>query len=568
MISHTASRLIPKILSRQMRRRLERRALRKRGGTNDAIMGMIIVGMTVTGISMMLYQQNKKVEDRATAVSFMIAADAAKKFMYNQHESIRREFSDMMTNGAIPGSQILFRNYDIADLVAAGALPGGLSGIDNKYNHDYELWVRAVRRSDTAWPQANLTKSSAATYNVPDANGNPSLFNGNYATGDDEVDLEAILISTGGTAIPMVNGGRIIEYTESLTTGVIYENPTNTFNASGLRGNFQLPGVRWRTLGAPLQDDHLLSLIWLSEANFSTSGGNDLRGALRRCDDIADTTERNTCIADGNMMYSDIIMTQRPSATTIAELPGLYGMKNVACRDKASSSFLSSQGGAAANSNLMLIDCSTVRFANDVSVGGDLTADTVTADTVTTDGLTLDGNDVFNNLVIASGTIANGVLFDASAVGLEACPAQANGAASQYKFDFWLNGMVETVGRSISGYRVYQHPVGDQQNATTGDFRMSVMAFVDEDHCRNVSGSTVTPIENATNGDFVLYGTAPNLEYVHRQCLPAGHPQAIAASTFKGTDSGGMVVGDGYPDVYRLLPQQAIISYQISCKAP
>lgn len=562
---------------------IRKRALRKRGvGVNEAMFGILIFGVFAAVIAQMGWEEQQKITDRSTSFQFVTISNAAKSYVAAENKRIRADFLADLADGTVSPAQALHRSIGVSDLITAGYLPGAVASMGdastNYYGQSYEIWIRGVLRSDTAWPQDTVTKSSLGPLNLSDMNGSPMLTNGIFdlSEGDDELDLEAVLITVGGDEIPLDRGGRVVEYAQSPTIGMIYDEGGGAIKASGVRGNFSMPGDPWTDLGAVLEQGRLLGLLWISEANLaSLAEASSIKGALRRCDDILDDTERDACLNDGNKMWSDIVMTQRPAAMTVAEAPGLYGLKNLGCRDRSQSGFITGPAGSQTihddpsatdpsapgyeSTSILLIDCDTTRVSGDVAVSGDVTAEVVNA----TSDLQIAGDSIGDKLIIASGTVLNG---ETSPAPVNQCPIPVGGTDPlPYKIDFWVAGMVETIGRPIAGFRTYEDlsaaaPANrDFVDPVTGTFRTSVMAFVGDDNCVNVSGGVITPIHDADTGDFSLYGTAPNQQYVHNDCRPG------SGSPFAGTDVGGFVTGDGYPDIYRLLDGQARIGYQISC---
>lgn len=548
-----------------MMRLIAKRAdVRKRGlSMAEVMLSLVVLSMIIVVMAVNSQRESQYQQDRMMAARTEILANAAKAYVGEQYDFIREKMTE--TSGAIDPSEAAVMVLTMDELAEAGYLSDGLvsGGSGNEFGHDYRLFIRGVLRGDSSWPQSTLTKGQIAALNTTDLNGYPVLTNGVYKASDDELDLESVLISEGGQpigggVIALRRGASVTSLSGNPTMGFIQADPTSgELVAYGNLGAFQMPLEPWTEIGSTAQAGHFLTLVSLSDGTGSGAGGGgstDIRGALRRCEDLVDATERETCLADGNKMYSSIVFNTVAGAD-YSEYPGIEGLKKIACREPDATG--SPSGLVEDDTDLLYIDCANVQVSDNLTVqGGDLTVEQ--GDVSIENGtLVINGNEISNNLIMAQGQGLNGETLPPSPITDEMCPRREDGTARSFKVQAWVSGLIEPVGRPIAGYRISMRTAGNPRGMSlaanpdpaTGQFIADVITFVNEDHCTNVlSGNVLAPNNEAgtmTDSDF----TTINGQHVYTACA-----------------SGSSTNPDSYPDAYFLNDNQATVNYAVYCE--
>lgn len=527
----------------------QRLAARKRGlSLAEIMLSLVLVSAMFIAMALNAQREASDQKDRMMAARTDIVTNSAKSYVGEQYDNIREELTTV--NGAVDPSATVSKIMTLEELAEAGYFSDSLlsnSG-GNDLRQDYRLFIRGVRRSDTSWPQATLNMGDLASLNVPDANGKPTLTNGIYSPTDDEMDLESVVITEGGDTVgsglvALRRGTNITSRSGNPTMGFIQEEPPGSgiLVATGNLGAFNMPIDPWAELGSTTSAGHFLTLVSLSDGAGGGGGGGsaDLRGALRRCEDLTDPTDKETCLADGNKMYSNIVFNTT-GAADYEEYPGIQGLKKVACREPDGGNRPS--GPVDENTDLIYIDCADVRISDNLTVeSGNLQVDQ--GDVVVGEGtVTINGNEISNNLIMAQGEGLNGKPLPAAPITDEVCPKKDDGTNRTFKVQAWVTGLIEPVGRPLAGYRI---SLRDDADPATGQFTADVIGFVNEDVCTNVNGTQLTPGNAARDmepGDF-------NTDNVYSEC-----------------QSGPLAGTDSYPDAYFLNDRNATIGYAVYCE--
>lgn len=526
--------------------RNQRQKSRKMGAMlMDAALAIGILMMIIVMMAINNQRESQSQQDRLTAARMEMFANMSKAYVGEQYDAIREELVD---GSALPGS-VAATILTMDDLVDAGYVSGSLLSTTSTdaFGQEYRLFIRAVLRSDPNFPQATLTTSDIAVLNGPDLNGVPTLLNGIFSATDDEMDLEAVLLSEGGTPIPLRRGPNITANSGNPTMGYIMGD-AGDLTAGGNLGAFQMPLAPWIDLGAAPQAGGLLTLISLSDGNTGGGGANasaNIRGALRRCDDLTDPAQKEQCLADGNNMYSSIVFSNVSGQTPdFDQYPGIEGLKKIACREGDADG--RPTGPIDETFDVIYLDCGNVVLSENLTLQdgdlmvqqGDLSVENGT--------IILNGNEIGDNLIMASGEGTNLSTLPATPL-TEICPLRADGTQMTYRVQAWVSNIIEPVGRPLAGYRMTT-PTLDASN----QFEVDVISFVNEDFCENVdpTGTLLTPNNTDKDMDFGDF---------------AG--QVFMGSGSRcGANEGEAGDGDGFPDAYYLNPGQAQIQYAIYCE--
>lgn len=541
----------------------KRAAVRKRGlSMAEVMLSLVVLSMIIVVMAVNAQRESQEQQDRMMAARTEMLANAAKSYVGEQYDFIREQMTE--TGGAVDPSQQAVMVLTMDELAEAGYLSDALLSANggNDFGHTYRLFIRGVLRGDSDWPQATLTKGEIASLNTNDLNGRPVLTNSVFTTTDDELDLESVLISEGGQpvgegVIALRRGSSVTAHSGNPTMGFIQEDPSSgELVAYGNLGAFQMPLAPWTDIGSTAQAGHFMTLVSLSDGtgNGAGTGSADIRGALRRCEDLVDASERELCLADGNKMYSSIVFNTVAGAD-YSEYPGIEGLKKIACREPDAAG--SPSGAVDDDTDLLYIDCANVQVSDNLTVqGGDLLVEqgSVSIDNGT---LTINGNEISNNLVMAQGEGLNGEPLPPTPITDETCPRREDGTARTFKVQAWVSGLIEPVGRPMAGYRISMRtagnprglPIAENPDPTTGQFVADVITFVNEDYCTNVLPGNVLAPNNEdgtmSDSDFTVVGT----QNVYTACL-----------------SGSTTNPDTYPDAYFLNDNYATVNYAVYCE--
>lgn len=565
-----------------------RHGQRRRGVSLDSVMlGLVIVLLMTPALLGMIKRSYDIQQDQTTGAEMETMAEAARGYVTERYDEIRRGFVERANDAAVAVDSPLTMILTPEDLAMDGYLSRAFvttTGDPQNYRgQSYRLMIRGVMRGDTAFPQTTLTKNDIVTIGGPVTDGT-NLLNDNVVDGDtsnDEMDIESVLVTVGGDPFTPIRAARVAAATKSPVVTDIREEGGDLV-AVGNQGNFQIPLDAWRDIaadsGEEIEAGRVLSVVSLSGyAGFGSGGGEevDYRRTLLRCYGLTEgSPDYESCLEDGNDMWTSIVFNDLPDGSR----PGIFNVGQITCEG---------DGGAAITgaADTLSINCGTV------AIGGDVTADNATLagdlsltgsdSTIDMDGanasivvsgdngridvsgdngrIELQGNNVAEHLVLASGIVAVGdtiPLPDPAVTDM--CPTNA------VQPQFSVTGAIESAGRAVSGYRPY---VG-------GDRVARIIFFTSEDFCdtgRGTPGSLLTPMSTAgwdsddfESGSFLQ--TVTNADGSITQSYPnAAYRGAPSACLNKPAD---LVLGsqaDGYPDAYWVGNGQGLIKYDYMC---
>lgn len=420
---------------------------------------------------------------------------AAKAFVSQNYADLQDEL--FIASGGGTGRAI--KTYSTSDLVSRGYLPPSFndSGIlGHLHGHRYALLMRAVNRSDSTNPQATMRGNQldplgAGTINVGLRDLDPS--NG-------EMDIEALLVSYGGTALKPSLGGDIIGRLETSYAGFV--NTTGT--ASGVYGSFTLNLSPYSSQAAYPTAGHFASVIALS--NFGVlgadGGGGGVPDPLRRCDGLDTATAAySSCLAN-NEIYTDLVLNSSDTDGdgSSDKFPAIRGLSMVQCGNDATEN---------SDPGRFVIDCAETRVGGsfivegtDATIGNlEITSDQIdfngqkviglngtnielNADKLTIDGYGPGGQNVaeaiYDSRVVQAG----------ATVDKPVCPAGMNQGIYITPAAY-----SDPYGRNVVGVRVFA------EDAPSNKWRIRMMAYIGQDYCgqTGVDGSGTGGQNSITN---------------------------------------------------------------------
>lgn len=587
---------------RMFRMDMNRLRFRKRGVSMESVMlGVIVALFMAPQIASLVKGNFDSNQDTISGRQFETMADASRSYLNDRYEVLRRDLINRANDPSFDAGSPLTMVLTPEDLAMNGYLSRGYitatSDPTNYRGQSYRVLLRAVSVTDTGFPQRTLNKGDIVAMGGPVTSTGTNKLNDNLtdaAENNDEMGIESIMVTVGGEPIDTVRAARVIAASESpvATDLRLYDG---TLRALGSQGNFELPLDPWMDIADDynftLQNGHLLSVVSLTGLGDGRSAGSnmDMRRALLRCHGLEESSEDySACIQDGNNMWADIVFQDVPDRTR----PGIYNLGNISCAPPVEADPANPAPTLPNPAASLTIDCGAVTLSDDVTVGGDLYAESdiyaegdiyterdvyVTNDVYANDvnarnnvssntmeardNINLAGSDIGMHMVLGSGVVATGTRIPAPK-GENMCPS------GRSRVKYGVSGMIENVGRAISGHRPYVDET---------DRIARIIVFTNEDYCSTMTGNGVAPLgplvagsTNAATGfEPGTYSTTsgvdgagnpitvyPNADYtgVPRACLIGGLNSPVTGTR-----------ADGFPDAYWVGVGQGLVSYEYVC---
>lgn len=510
-------------------------SLRKRGALlmEAALSLSVLFAFFLVSVDV-LREEDQKRKTITIASEHEVILDASRTFVENRYFTILQDlFAD-----AVAVSGPAMRAYTIAELQTEGYLPatfGADGAIGRLYNQDYALIVRVVDAADTALPQATMTDTDLD----PLGTGSISNVFVNNDTFDGEAELEAFLVSYGGTAMTRGMGGNIISRIALPYSGFV----ATTGTARGGYGNFSVDMSQFAALPEYPTDGHMASIVSLS--NYGIVGAADgdptIRDALRRCTELDISSPEYASCLSSNEMYNNVVL--RPYDSDGDTIIDVYpAIRNVTMLDCA-------EGGATGTASAFTIDCPQVNVTGNIDVAGtdnvignfetDATSlyfdgDQILTRLNTPDGMenriTADRYLLDNGIDLSEGILDAGYRNPGQTVPKPSCPTVAADGVTPVQPRIYVQpaSYTDEWGRPIVGVRTWGEDSGS-------DWTIQMLLYINQDACVSSASS---PIPYGTNLD------ADEIP-VHASC-----------------SSGG---GEGDADVWTADPSQAITTYFVRC---
>lgn len=311
-------------------------------------------------------EQQRRADATILAGEKRIIMDAARGFVAdNRIDLIETLFDDARTNGA-DGRHVV----TIGDLTAAGYLspvfnPG--ASLERITGQEYALLLRPVFQGDTNNPAVSLREVDMDPLGL-------GMIDPRFLDGDptnDEIGIEAVLFSFGGTALPPGQAGRVVEAVERINAGFIAAG-TRARGAGGTM-NFDITGFSAfdgfgdTGVGRFASPVSLASLGAIGDSG--SSAPIDLRETFLRCVDLNPIgTSFADCIsAPRNEIFGNIVLRPHDSNEdgTVDAFPAILGATRILCADAIGDET------DPVDETAFLIDCQTTRVNGVLDVTGD-----------------------------------------------------------------------------------------------------------------------------------------------------------------------------------------------------
>lgn len=353
---------------------------RQRGITLLEGLFYLALASSVIGFSTsFILQEQRRQEDIQVARELALVLQGAQTFVSVEYDEI---LDELFNEAAISGEAII--RYSIADMADRGFLPSVfLQGEDvatqgalgRLYGQEFSLLARAVMAGDTAIPKATASIGEMD----PLSQGSVS------AAIQEDLFIEAIVVSSGGSAIPRQRGAPVTVRTERSNAGFIEE----ANEARGPYGvySFDLSGFQ------PLADVYpepgrFASIVAISDFGVLGAGG------LTDDGDDGGFTIPNPLELEGDLVF---INTDTTGDGLLDTFPAIRQLNKISMLEPTDSTgdgepdvfsvienlnriSCGSADGLQGSANALVIDCPQTRLTGDLIVEGTVL-----------DGLTIEG---------------------------------------------------------------------------------------------------------------------------------------------------------------------------------
>ncbi len=500
---------------------------RKRGiSLLEAVLYLTVASSVIVMFADLIRTESKRQEDISVAGNMTLMINSSQRYVAAEYDAIRER---LLSRADLAGVAEI--TVTMSELSNMGYLPESFTGDgENLFGQRHLLLMRAVAAQDMAVPQTTMLLSAI------DANGD-GLIDTHLVDRDNsnnEMTIEALLVTSGGDLVPQTRGPAIAVRTQKLTAGFIGEEGI----ARGSYGSFVFDISGFETFPdypGPGHFANIISLSRFSTVDFSTTNtGQNIPDPMQRCSEILDqpgmtvtSTEYQACLAT-NEMYNEIVFNSYDSDGDGIDdvFPGIAGVNNItmaggvdtdgdgiADRFASINDVYNIEMGAPVDidgdgvpdtfsqiSNLariacentagtvvegtLIFDCDTIVAEGDMIVSGDLVAGgDITGDRfIATDMGDQDLSEgIYNALLLPSG----------STIPKPICPAVTADGAFQMEPRIFVvpAAYSHPGGLPTVGVRAYAEDAGSE------NWRVRLFNFVDEDRC---TSSITNPLTTNT----------------------------------------------------------------------
>lgn len=225
----------------------------ERGSTLlETALAMALFGSILVLVNSIVSEELERQSNASLGRDLRLLTEFSQNYMRSEYQNLQNQLTNLQNPNAI-------LEISMQTLVDKGYLPPSFleSGTHkNGENQSYAILVRGVSRLDTSIPQNTLTSADI------DKDGDHLVdsFLVDGKSGNDEFDLEAVLVTTGGTALPPHRGNQAVLASETAVAGYVQTMGT----ASGVFGNWSLDIRPFQSLNAYPSPGRFVSLLALS----------------------------------------------------------------------------------------------------------------------------------------------------------------------------------------------------------------------------------------------------------------------------------------------------------------
>lgn len=337
---------------------------RQRGITLvEAVLYLVIAGGMISLVATMVSDEQKRQQEIVAANGLRLVLEASQRYVAGRYDTIREE---LFTAAATSGPALMAVRMQA--LVDEGYIPQNFmnnaagDGAVNVWGQEYALLMRGVDRTDPAVPQ--LTMEIAQLDADADNALDPRWTDNEASNG--EMEIEALLVTTGGDPVPLNRGGPVIVRSAMASAGLV----RSPGFAAGPYGNWELDFSPFETLPEFPDEGRFVSLVALSKFGALDVPVPDESGQyLSRCSDILTelgltkgSPEYQACMDGENAVYSSIVFNYDLDGDGTDDIyPSLAGLREIQCGPAT---------GLASEADKLRIDCALVEVTGNLDIEG------------------------------------------------------------------------------------------------------------------------------------------------------------------------------------------------------
>ena len=355
----------------------------ERGATLlEAALSVVMFGSLLALANAIIASETARHRNIALGLDLGFMTESAQAFIAGEYETIKLGLAGLPQGEAAQA-------IPLQRLVSSGYLPNSFLDAGehaNSYGQAYRILVRGVNRADGNFPKATLAVSDIDSDSDGSVDGH--LINGNALDG--ELDLESVLVSTGGRQIPPQHGNPAVVAAKTATVGFIQESNI----ARGPYGNWEMDIQDYAGLPGYPAIGRFVSLLSLSGHGVLGVGGNRTASGsgysghpFERCAGLSGAL-LSEC-AENNAVYTEIAFDSSSSNPNgYGKIDNVFTMEMGGEIDEDSDgtpefhsaildvSEISCPGGTSGTlaSGTLLIDCPTGKFSGSLDVGASVSA--------------------------------------------------------------------------------------------------------------------------------------------------------------------------------------------------
>ncbi|MCY4007051.1 MAG: hypothetical protein OXE84_09590 [Rhodobacteraceae bacterium] len=375
----------------------------ERGATLlEAALAVALFGTFLAFVNGLVREESDRQRDRSLGQDLRLTTQFAQQYVATEYDSLRASLAQLSSADAI--MEISMRTMANAGYLPPSFLRGGEHR--NNVGQKFAILVRGVSRADRSNPKATL----AVTQLDSDIDGrvDAHLTDGN--PDNDELDLEVLLVTSGGQKLPAQHGNPAAAFADLAAVGYVQKMG----RANGPFGSWSMDITPFQSLASYPTVGHFVSLLALSgfgALDFQSAGNshrevtqldghpferclgltgssfaacaatNDIHTTIRFQPSDTDNDGSNDRFASMTGLHK--LAMARPVDSdadgTIDLFSEVTGLLRIACGQS---------GVATASTGTILMECAQISLIGDTEIGGSLT---VSDDTEVDADLTITG---------------------------------------------------------------------------------------------------------------------------------------------------------------------------------
>lgn len=326
----------------------------------ETALAAALMGSLLVFINAIVNEEMARQRDQSLGQQLHLMTKFAHRYLKNEFLQVQNQLASLSTTDAIA-------EISMKTLIDEGYLPSSF-GQNGKYmnseNQTFAILVRGVSRLDKEYPQQTL---KVAAIDADDDDKVDSKFVDGDTT-NDEMDIEALLVTSGGKPLDPQHGHPAVLAADLATAGYVQTAGI----AKGPFGNWSMDISAFASLDGYPKVGRFVSLLALSGFGVldfwdktTNNGNNTLRDNLfERCPSFTGQALAE-CIAN-NDVYTNLRFRAIDSDDDGKDdrFPEISGLLKMAC---------ASTNTELAVSGTLLIDCTQIKLRGRTTIDGDVT---------------------------------------------------------------------------------------------------------------------------------------------------------------------------------------------------